>query len=188
MSRLTRSVAWVTVLLLSITTLGAAQETTVRRQGLWFNLGLGYGTADFNCSNCGHTIREGGASASIAFGATVNRHFLVGVESDGWYQKEGAVHTLFGNFTFVGYVYPRPTADLFLKAGVGSASYLVRNGESVNGSGPGFMAGAGYDIAIGRKTSFTPTVTFNFGSLGDQGGDRSVKINWLQLGASVTLP
>jgi hypothetical protein len=151
------------------------------------HIGFGYGTADFDCDNCGDTDRDGGVTANLALGATLSERFLVGVESDGWYKKKNGVHNLFGNFTLVGYVYPSPTADFFLKGGVGSASYLFRNGISEDDSGLGLMAGAGYDLAIGRTTSLTPTVAFNFGAMGDHQGNRSVKINWLQLGASLTM-
>jgi hypothetical protein len=164
-----------------------AQDAGTRRQGFWFNIGFGYGTADFNCDNCGDTSRDGGVTANLALGGTLSDRFLLGVESDGWYKEESGVHNLFGNFILVGYYYPSPSADFFLKGGVGSASYLFRNGSSIDDNGLGFMAGLGYDIPVGRKTSISPTVAFNFGTMGDHQGARSVKINWLQLGASLTL-
>jgi hypothetical protein len=166
MSRLAGRAAWSLALALGLATQAAAQDGVSRRQGFWFNVGFGYGTADFNCDNC-TTNREGGLSANLAAGGTLSSQFLLGVESDGWYKKESGIHTLFGNFMLVGYFYPIPTADFFLKGGIGSASYLFRNGNSEDDNGLGFMAGAGYDIAIGRKTSLTPTAAFNVGTMGD---------------------
>jgi hypothetical protein len=187
MSRLAGRVVGSVVLTLCLATQGAAQDGGSRRHGFWFNIGFGYGTADFNCDNCGDTSRDGGATANLALGGTLSEQFLLGVESDGWYKKESGVHNLLGNFTLAGYFYPSAKGDFFLKGGVGSASYLFSNGSLEDDNGLGFMAGAGYDIAIGRKTSLTPTVAFNFGTMGDHQGRRSVTINWLQLGASLTL-
>lgn len=174
-------------LALCLTTQAAAQDDDSRRQGFWFNIGFGYGTADFNCDNCGNTSRESGVTANLALGGTLSEQFLLGVESDGWYKKDSGVHNLFGNFMLVGYFYPSPSADFFLKGGIGSASYLFRNGTSVDDNGLGFMVGGGYDIPIGRRTSLSPTVAFNLGTMGDHQGARGVKINWLQIGASITL-
>jgi hypothetical protein len=187
MSSFARRVAGSVVLTLCLATQGTAQDSGSRRHGFWFNIGFGYGTADFNCDNCGATSRDGGASANLALGGTLSDRLLLGVESDGWYRKESGVHTLFGNFTIAGYFYPSATGDFFLKGGVGSASYLTRNGSSEDDSGLGFMAGAGYDLALGRKASLTPTVAVNFGAMGDYRGRQGVTINWLQLGASLTL-
>jgi hypothetical protein len=187
MSKLAGKLMGCLALMLCLATHVAAQDGQSKRQGFWFNIGLGYGTADFNCDNCGATTRESGLSGNLALGGTLSEQFLLGVESDGWYKDESGLKTLFGNLTLVGYFYPSPSADFFLKGGVGLASYRFTNGGTVDDNGLGFMAGAGYDIAIGRRSSITPTVTFNLGSMGDNQGAQSVKINWIHIGASFTL-
>jgi hypothetical protein len=42
-------------------------------------------------------------------------------------------------------------------------------------------------IGIGGKSSITPTVTFNSGSLGAKQGAQGVTENWVTIGASFTL-
>jgi hypothetical protein len=187
MRKITGSLMGTLALALCLATQLAAQDGDARRQGFWFNIGLGYGTADFNCDNCGDTDREGGLGGNLALGGTLSEQFLLGVESDGWYKEESGVKSLFGNLTLAAYLYPSASTDFFLKGGVGLASYRFSNGGSEDDMGIGLMAGAGYDIPIGRNTSITPTVTFNFGAMGDHAGAESVTQNWITIGASFTL-
>ncbi len=187
MSRSWRILSSALVLLALTASAAAAQEESARRQGFWFNIGLGYGSADFNCDNCGTTDREGSVAGNIAAGGTLSPQLLLGVESNGWYKDESGIKSTFGNLAAVAYFYPSAGSNLFLKGGVGLSAYKFENGSSVDDTGLGLLAGIGYDLPIGKSLSITPTAAFNFGMMGDKSGAQSVKINWLSLGASLTV-
>lgn len=187
MSRSWRILSSALVLLALTASAAAAQEESARRQGFWFNIGLGYGSADFNCDNCGSTDREGSVAGNIAAGGTLSPQLLLGVESNGWYKDESGIKSTFGNLAAVAYFYPSAGSNLFLKGGVGLSAYKFENGSSVDDTGLGLLAGIGYDLPIGKSLSITPTAAFNFGMMGDKSGAQSVKINWFSLGASLTV-
>ncbi|MDX2123166.1 MAG: hypothetical protein SF070_19165 [Gemmatimonadota bacterium] len=187
MSRAWRILSSALVLLALTASATAAQEESARRQGFWFNIGLGYGSADFNCDNCGSTDREGSVAGNIAAGGTLSPQLLLGVESNGWYKDESGIKSTFGNLAAVAYFYPSAGSNLFLKGGVGLSAYKFENGSSVDDTGLGLLAGIGYDLPIGKSLSITPTAAFNFGMMGDKSGAQSVKINWFSLGAGLTV-
>ena len=172
---------------LTLASAAGAQDAPPRRQGFWFHLGLGYGTADFNCDNCGTTSREGGLAGTAAVGGTLSPQLLLGVESDGWYKDESGIKVSYGSLNAVAYYYPMRSGGLFLKAGGGLATYRFSNDGSVDDTGLGLLGGVGVDVPISRSVSLTPTVTFNAAMMGDNQGAQGVTINWLTLGASVTM-
>lgn len=176
------------LMLLALTASAAtAQEGSARRQGFWFNIGFGYGSADFNCDNCGSTDREGSLAGNIGAGGTLSPQLLLGVESNGWYKDESGVKSTFGNLAAVAYFYPSASGNLFLKGGVGLSGYKFENGGSVDDTGLGLLAGIGFDLPISKSLSITPTAAFNFGMMGDKSGAQSVNINWISVGASLTV-
>src|SRR5690606_18172154 len=84
MSRTWRILSSALMLLALTASAATAQEGSARRQGFWFNIGFGYGSADFNCDNCGTTDREGSVAGNIGAGGTLSPQLLLGVESNGW--------------------------------------------------------------------------------------------------------
>ena len=121
--------------------------------------------------------REGSGVAYLDLGWTLNEQLLIGGELNLWRRTvgldagvEATVHlyNLSGTLTY----YPRPRSGFFIKGGAG-ASLLDADVESlgssfaVEGTGFGFIVGAGYDISFGRTVSLTPAVNFWYGQPGD---------------------
>ncbi|MDH4132673.1 MAG: porin family protein [Gemmatimonadota bacterium] len=169
-----------------VTSAATAQDESSRRSGFWLNVGFGWGSADFNCDGC-DTDRESGVSGQFALGGTLSPQFLIGVESNGWYKDENSVESMLGTFAAVAYYYPSATGNLFVKGGLGFASYRFENGGSADDTGFGLLGGVGYDIPIGGKFSITPVATFQYGIMGDANGAEGVSQNILSLGATFTL-
>ena len=165
----------------------AAQEASQRRSGFWLNVGLGWGSADQNCDNCGDTERESGVMGQFALGATISPSVLLGVESNGWYKEENGRKLLMGtSFAAVAYFYPSATGNLFVKGGVGLASYYFSNGSTDDDNGLGLLVGVGYDLPLGAKFSITPVATFQYGVMGDYKTAQGVSQNVISLGAAFT--
>jgi hypothetical protein len=164
-----------------------AQPESPRRSGFWLNVGFGWGSADQNCDNCGSTSSESGLSGQLALGATLSPSFLLGVESNGWYKEENSIQSTLGTLAAVAYFYPSRTGNLFVKGGVGLASYRFSNGNSIDDTGVGLLGGVGYDIPLGRKFSITPVAAFQYGIMGDANGAQSLNQSVFSLGATFTL-
>jgi outer membrane autotransporter protein len=91
-----------------------------------------------------------------------------------WMQEdnlEGSALTL-GSFMGTVTFYPGVSSGFFLKGGAGVA--LVDNdfkvgtlSATLSKYGWGALAGVGYDIRVGRNTSLTPCINFQYGSVGD---------------------
>lgn len=69
--------------------------------------------------------------------------------------------------------YPSSTSGFFVKGGAGLAVAdvdFVVAGKNVTveiGTGPGLLAGAGYDLRVARRISVTPAVNVWYGNLTD---------------------
>jgi hypothetical protein len=171
----------------SLTSAASAQDASPRRSGFWLNVGFGWGSAVFNCDGC-DTDRESGVTGQFALGGTLSPQLLIGVESNGWYKEENGIKSLLGtSFAAVAYYYPSVERNLFLKGGVGLASYLFDNGSVDDDQGIGLLGGVGYDLPIGAKASITPVATFQYGIMGDANGLEGVSHNIISLGATFTL-
>ena len=147
---------------------GSALRPQVR-EGFWFNIGMGYGTA--GCEDC--FGRDSGLSGGLALGATLGDHVLLGVGTTGFAREiDGELFTI-GTLDARVRVYPARRHGFFLNGGVGlgSASY-----GSDYEFGLGMMLGMGWDIRVGRNVSLTPfwngfamansNVDFNVGQIG----------------------
>ena len=141
------------------------------RQGFWIGFGVGYGSAGVNCDDCGGE-REGSFTGSFKLGGTLSDKVLLGVESNGWLKEQEGVTLTLGSFTGTVTFYPQASSGFFLKGGVG-LSYIstdFKDGSlsvSVSKAGWGVLAGAGYDIRVGRNISITPAVNYYYGKPGD---------------------
>jgi hypothetical protein len=136
------------------------------RKGFWIALGFGYGWANASCSLCEGADGDGASTGLLRMGWALNQKVLLGGEFDFWW-KDRDVDTLFLydpvlTVTF----YPRETSGLFVRGGIGGAGADTgaRIGNTTVttelGSGLGLLAGAGYDIRVGRKISITPALTY----------------------------
>ena len=74
---------------------------------------------------------------------------------------------------------------------MGYATFRPNSGSTTSGSGFGLIAGAGYDVRIGRNVSLTPVGNFFFGDDGHVTGGgltvpQSVKHSVIELGVGIT--
>ena len=187
MRAVTRFGAAVALLALVGTTAVQAQHPQVRK-GFWIGFGLGFGSLGLSCNGCSSINRESGVSGFLKMGGTVSDKLLLGGESNGWTKKIAGQTITAGNVSFAAYYYPQPASGLFLRGGLGFASYQE---EGSNGSvGFGVTLGVGYDIRVGTNFSLTPVANFSWGSVGDvQSGPATipgVKENVFQLGLGFT--
>jgi hypothetical protein len=166
-----------TALSLSVTTLdaqgiadsGSGKPQT--REGFWIGFGLGAGS--LGCDECSGE-RETAFSGNFKLGGTINPHFLLGAETNGWYKSENGVTIQYGNLSAVAYYYPSVTSGFYLKGGLGLASLSLDIDEfgSDSETGTGAVLGLGYDARVGRNFSLTPYVKFMGGSF--DGGSANV--------------
>lgn len=154
-------------------------EPTPSREGLWFNLGLGYGV--LSCDVCDGSL--GGISGNLAFGGTITPRFLLAVGTTGWVKSEEGVtlsaRTLDARMRF----YPATTGNFFLTAGVGVGSVnldLAQYG-SFTETGVGVVLGLGYDFRVGKNASITPF----WNGIGIQAPEELVSVG--QIGIGFTL-
>jgi hypothetical protein len=151
------------------------------RKGFWIALGFGYGWADASCEVCRGTDREGASTGLLRLGWALNQKVLLGGEFDFWWD-ERSEDTLFlydavATVTF----YPVERSGFFLRGGIGgsfadTSSYFGNTMVTTQlGSGLGLLAGAGYDIRVGRKISITPALTYWTGRSMDLEFDNTVR-------------
>lgn len=163
------------VLILSCTVFpssAAAQE----RQGFWFGLGGGYGSADVSCDDC-NGDREGSGVGYLRGGWTLNERTLIGAEFNLWTksEEEENVKTTLNLYWVTGTItfYPSATNGFFVKGGAGISATdadVEVDGSKISadlGSGIGFVLGAGYDFRVSRRISVTPAFGFSYGRPGD---------------------
>jgi hypothetical protein len=146
----------------------AAQD----RSGAWFGIGGGYGSSGASCDE-GCEDREDGGAGYLKGGVALTPRLLLGAEVNIWAkEQENITFTLYnvsGTVTF----YPSATKGFFLKGGAGGAFADAEAREdslTVNldlGRGAGVIAGAGYDIRLGRRVALTPAVNVWYGRIGD---------------------
>jgi len=138
-----------------------------RRDGFWIGFGLGYGSANITCDNCGSGPRTDGITGFVKLGGTPSRNLLVGGAINAWSHSDGSATETLTNLTASLYLYPAVRRGLFLTGGLGFSNYHVNSTPSFDGTGWGFTAGAGYDLRVGRDVSLTPVVNYVYGAVGD---------------------
>jgi len=172
---------------------GAAQYPQTR-QGFWIGLGGGWGDAVLSCSpNCTFTqaAKGGAATGWLKLGGTLRRDVLLGVELNAWVKNVSGSTESVGNASAAVYYYLVPDGGLFVKGGVGYATFRPSSGSTTSGSGFGLVAGAGYDVRIGRNVSLTPVGNFFFGDDGHVTGGglpvpQAVKHSVIELAVGIT--
>jgi len=146
-------VASLTLLTLSLTALTAEAQNPQTREGFWFNLGLGYGSA--TCSD--GCSSEDGFSGNLAMGGTLNQKVLLGGGTNGWTKSQNGATITLSSLDAIIRFYPSATGGFFLNGGLGlgmaRASY---GGASNSESGFAMLLGLGYDFRVGKNISLTP--------------------------------
>ena len=176
MKRHLRRVVVLSVLALSwaaVPSIATAQE----REGFWIGLGGGIGSAEIRCDDCDGG-RESGGVGNIRLGWTLNSNLLLGAEVNLWNKTfaleedvtaTANLYNLSGTLTY----YPKVTSGFFVKGGAGASVAdidfdLAGTNVTVDvGTGPGLLAGAGYDLRVGQRILITPAVNVWYGQLGD---------------------
>ena len=166
------------------------------REGLWFNIGVGYGTS--GCGPC--TERDGGLSGGLSAGTTLSDNVLIGGGLTGWRKSSGAVTVSARLLTPLVRVYPWGTEGFFLTGGVGvgwidftlsnqlnrsptrSRAWQWAHG-SANQVGYAGLAGLGYDIRVGNHGSLTPFLNGFY----INGDENVASINVVQFGVGATV-
>jgi outer membrane protein with beta-barrel domain len=142
------------------------------RHGFWLSLGLAAGTDSYKYENVpggyDHDLTK--PSLWIAAGGTVSPNLRLGGEVNAWINEYRdsesgykVTETLVGGL-LTGQVYPVNRLGLFLKGGLGisrSAAY-VSGGDDTGETGFAYLAGAGYEIRLGRNIFLTPAVNVMF--------------------------
>ena len=123
--------------------------------------GFGFGYGNYGCTGCSST---GSVSGYLKLGGTINKHLLLGGETDGWTKSENGTTFTAANASFAAHYYPQPASGFFLRGGVGfSEARASSGGLTASNSGVGATAGIGYDLRIAEMTSITPVVNFVWG-------------------------
>ncbi len=158
LSRWTRALPVVAVLLM--VGVGDAEAQESRRRGFWVGFGLGPG---WNTSEGLDDGRRAGFSGYLRMGGTISRKVLLGGEVIGWGRDDDGTTVGRGNVTVTALFYPKATGSFFLKGGVGGSSVEVkRENVSVTDTGFGLTLGTGWNVRLGQSLSLTPNVDFLF--------------------------
>ena len=157
-----------------------------KRDGFWFGLGLGYGSAgtSADCDDCGGD-RESGLTGFFKLGGTLSPKVLLGAETNVWFKDEDDVTLTLGSVTGTVTFYPQAQGGVFLKGGVGFSivdwsTTIGATDFSVSKTGWGVMAGIGYDVRIGSNLSLTPSINYWYGKPGDLDFDDGSLPGWKQ--------
>ena len=161
------------------------------RQGFWIGFGVGAGSADISCDGC-DVDRETSWSGHFRLGGTLRPNLLLGAESDGWTRDDDGVQTTIGFLSGVAYFYPTATNGLWLKGGLGIATFEATDDiDEITTTGIGLSAGVGYDFRMTPNFSLTPYLSLLQQVSGEaevNGLDtgESAKVNVIQLGLGFT--
>ena len=143
------------------------------RHGFWIGLGVGAGSALATCDGCESGHRETSVAGYVKLGGTLNERLLLGGEVNIWSKTEEGVTVNLSDFAATLTLYPEPSSGFFLKGGVGFSlvDTEFREGSTTvtvdPGYGLGLIAGAGYDVRVGKNISITPAVNFWWGKPGN---------------------
>lgn len=148
------------------------------REGFYFGLGGGIGSATASCDQCGddEDDRKNGGSGYVKAGWALSPHVAIGGELNVWARREDVADReawlYMYNASATVTLYPSATSGLFVTGGAGVAyldtdlEVLDRVFELELGRGPGFVAGIGYDIRVGR-IAITPALNVWGGRIGE---------------------
>lgn len=138
-----------------------------RRDGFWLSAGLGAGGESFDARDgLGWSDDQGGGVGFVKLGGTVSPSLLIGAEAQVWgrdYSYDGYERGL-GSFMGVAQFYPARRADFWIRGGIGWARDYYRdyaaNQPTRTVNGTAYALGFGYDVAVARKVSITPSLDF----------------------------
>jgi hypothetical protein len=149
------------------------------REGVYASLGLGYGTADVDCNECGDTSREGALTGYFELGLSVSEMFLLSAMGNGWYKSIDDTKIIIGTIGLAARFYPVNDAGFFIKGGLGSSYIDVEftNSSKESGFTLGWLLGGGYDVPLANTTALTFILAVYGGNWGDLGSLTGVTTN-----------
>jgi hypothetical protein len=145
--------------------LGAQEQFPQTRDGTWFSIGGGYGSAGTTGDGFS-SAKETGPVAILRIGGTYSPSLLLGGEVAAWGRSVDGSTVIFGYASAIGQYYLDPAGGFFLKGGLGVATYRVTFDDDPDGSdteeesGVGVTLGFGYDYRFASKVSLTPQVNY----------------------------
>jgi hypothetical protein len=150
---------WMIAVMMMLTlggSLAAQGKRPNTREGFWWGLGLGWGSASAQCDECDGE-QTSGLAGNIRLGATLSPNILLGIETNGWYRSDDGDDRTLGFASLVILIYPSSEGAFYLKAGAGLATYFQETplGE-LTASAAGASLGAGYEFRIGPNVSIAP--------------------------------
>lgn len=181
---------WIVVCLSAVSWVASASPASAglhpqERHGFWIGVGGGLGSADATCDDCGEGDRENGGVGYLKLGGTLSERLLLGGEMNVWTKEQEGVTLNLYNATATLTFYPQASSGFFLKGGVGVGfvdTQIRENSTTITvdmGTGLGLLAGAGYDLRVGKNISITPAVNFWYGQPGDlKFGSETLASNW----------
>ena len=133
-------------------------------QGFWISFGLGGGWNLTRNLGLAQTS-EAGVAFDLRLGGTPSEKLLVGGEVIGWARTEGDLTVSRGNTNFTVMYYPSVQSGVYLKAGVGVATFMtslsfLNTTTTTSNSGFGSTAGIGWDVKLGKNFYLTPGLDF----------------------------
>ena len=130
------------------------RTTGAHAERLWFNGGLGIGSA--GCDGCDG--RESALTLTLSAGGTLSPKVGLGAGLNGWSKSDGGATITVGTLLAVIRFYPSASGGFFLQGGLGLGSVRVEltGFGSDTETGTGALLGLGYDIRVGNNVSLTP--------------------------------
>jgi len=185
---------WPVLLLLGALATSPLSAQTPVRKGFWFGGGAGWGSARLNCNIC-QKDRDDAFSGYLQLGYTVTPQFLLGLESNLWYNPGNPTDQTMGTLGLVGQFYPGRTNGFYFKIGANLAKYWAKdndkNPNEFKTQALGGLVGVGYEVPIGTNVTIAPFLTV-IGSANSDFFYNSTKVNGsantslIQIGLGVT--
>lgn len=141
-------------------TIAAQGQHPQTRQGFGISFGVGTGSAGATCNDCS-SERDNGLSGYLRLGGYLRPNLFLAGETHGWVYSEDGVDSQLGFYTATAQWYPNVATGLYLKGGLGLATYAVTDGtDDLNASAGAVVVGAGYDFRLGPNFSLTPYLNY----------------------------
>jgi hypothetical protein len=147
-------------LLLGALAVAPLSAQTPKRSGFWLGVGAGWGSARLNCNIC-QKDRDDAVSGYAQLGYTVTPQFLLGLESNLWYNPGTPTDQTMGTIGLIGQFYPSASNGLYFKIGANLAKYWAKDDarNEFKTKAVGGLVGVGYEVPIGTNLTIAPFVT-----------------------------
>jgi hypothetical protein len=169
-----------------------------RRDGFWFQAGLGGGSLKVSCDiqgvlQCSEETEMSGI-ARIALGGRISPFVHFGGSVDVWVKSADDVTVSYGATSLLVMIYPSPRQGFWFNLGPGYSMYQEEEpGAVLEVESFSVMGGLGYDFRVGSMLSLTPFIDglYSFpGQIKLNGStvpDSDASVRMLGVGLAVTL-